>query len=139
MNNKNIMLGKDFLNIADRITECYGDESRRECSMQKSEGLIRSGISRAYYAAFIIARYAVGLEYLRGKDIHEKVITRLKEDGHEDIADKLFELRMKRNNADYDVYKHIPVRMLEWATITAKEVIDEILKRYKYRISMNTI
>ena len=135
MSDKSVKLGNEFLNIARSIANCY-ESNAHECIIMRNEGLIRSGVSRAYYAAFIIARLAVRLEYFRRKEVHEKVIDRLKEDGHADIADKLFKLRMKRNDADYDVYINITAKTLKWAIKIANDVIRELFSRYEHQLSL---
>lgn len=124
-------IGNEFLSIAENIAKCY-ERDKHECNIAKSEGLIRSGISRAYYAAFLIARYVLGLEYLELSKVHRRVVDILKENGHANIADKLAKLREERNNADYDVYRTMQVKTLIWAVCTAKNIIEEILKRYQY-------
>ena len=98
--NRTIKMSSEFLKVAEDITSCYeGKDST--CNIGKSEGLIRSGVSRAYYAAFILARHALRLDYIEKPEIHEMVIEGLKNDGHPEIADKLHRLRKKRNDADY--------------------------------------
>ncbi len=124
---RNIKIGNEFLKVAEDIAKCY-KEDVLECSIAKSEGLIRSGVSRAYYAAFLIARYAIGLEYLMSSEVHKRVIDTLKESGYANIADKLVDLRRKRNTADYDTYVSLGIGVLTWATQVARNVIEELLK-----------
>lgn len=71
-----------------------------------TDGLARSAVSRAYYAAFHRALdYAVHhLEYRRQNvpQEHEFVRNRLSERGFADQADDLDTLRLLRNRCDYD-------------------------------------
>ncbi len=69
----------------------------------------RSAVSRAYYAAFHIARRLfrkAGFAVPRGEQSHAYLWLRLVNSGHKDVITaglNLSELRGDRNNADYDL------------------------------------
>ena len=75
-----------------------------------NEAHIRSGISRYYYSGFGYARlYLINemneYEYISRHEIHKRVCERLmesKNDTESSIGEKLNELRIIRNEADYD-------------------------------------
>lgn len=112
------------------------------CPLKVDEGLLRSAISRAYYAVFTMMRHALGPQYedlnylrqlseLRKCGVHELIINILKESGHPDLADKLFHLRRKRVVVDYDVYVKISHKDLVWTVTVVREVLSEVCKRFR--------
>ncbi len=92
------------------------------------EGWIRTGIGRSYYAAFLVARKFLGLEYLTSSEVHRKVIEELNTIDSS-LAYKLKTLRDLRNDADYDMVKRSNEKDLEYAVILSKNVIEQIISR----------
>lgn len=96
------MNGRDFLNSARRLA-AGPDESDW-----------RSAVSRAYYAAFHVARdllAALGFQTPRADRAHNYLYARLNNSGDagvEDVAKRLHELRRRRNQADYDLLPPLP-------------------------------
>jgi uncharacterized protein (UPF0332 family) len=88
---------RDFLDVADALIE------------GASEAEWRSAVSRAYYAAFHIARQLLrqcGFRVPDGEQAHAYLWLRLSNCGHPDIQNtgrELRELRTVRNWADYDL------------------------------------
>lgn len=91
------MTGKDFLEVAEALTN------------GPSEPYWRSGTSRAYYAAFHVAKDALqrrGIRIPPTAEGHERVIRCLNNSDNEDLAQAatgLGTLRLNRNAADYDL------------------------------------
>ncbi len=92
------------------------------------EGWIRTGVGRSYYAAFLVARKFLHLEYFTSSEVHRKVIERLST-MNPSLADKLRTLRDLRNDADYDMVKRPNEKDLEYAVILSKDVIEQIISR----------
>ena len=91
---------KEFLSFADKLM----------ASSERPEALIRTAISRAYYAAFLEARERVRRIYpqdfvklQRPADVHALVRDLLKRKGQFSLSDKLFSLFLERGHADYDL------------------------------------
>jgi uncharacterized protein (UPF0332 family) len=79
-----------------------------ELAKRNDEASLRSSISRAYYGVFCIARNILGYKNYRGKDVHQKVISELKQNKDRLLRKSgwnLDELRRKRNDADYQEEK----------------------------------
>ncbi len=114
---------KGFLTISRRILKAL-EEGERALDME-GEGLrecwIRTGISRAYYAAFLVARRKVGLEGYERPDVHKKVIERL----DPITGQKLADLRKGRNDADYVLNREFKIGELKWACQVAERLISE--------------
>jgi uncharacterized protein (UPF0332 family) len=75
-----------------------------ELAKRNDEASLRSSISRAYYGVFCIARNILGYKNYKGKNVHQKVIDKLKQNGSEfpkKLGQYLDELRRARNKADY--------------------------------------
>jgi uncharacterized protein (UPF0332 family) len=88
---------RDFLDVADALIE------------GSSEAEWRSAVSRAYYAAFHIARQLLrqcGFQVPEADQAHAYLWLRLSNCGHPDVQNaghELKELRTARNWADYDL------------------------------------
>lgn len=96
-----------YLLLAERLVNLAADPT---ISQPEREAMLRSAISRAYYAAFLLAR-----NYLRDQD-GDKAISKLsqvhiyvadkfsssKNQVRRNIGWKLYLLRKMRNSADYD-------------------------------------
>src|SRR6267154_1443857 len=91
------MTGRDFLPLARQLLGLGGEAARR------------SAVSRAYYAAFHVARdLLAGLGFVvpRADRAHEYLYRRLNNCGLPTVrvaAGKLHDLRSRRNQADYDL------------------------------------
>jgi uncharacterized protein (UPF0332 family) len=132
---------REFLNVAD--TWAMGD----------GEAEWRSGASRAYYAAFHVARdllSALGFAVPRADQAHAYLWQRLNNCGHPDVqeaGDFLDKTRSRRNGADYDLHRPFPqraaVEQVEFAlrviqlldavatAPTVRTVITEAMKLYE--------
>jgi uncharacterized protein (UPF0332 family) len=77
----------DFLHLAKKLLS--GDEAS-----------LRTAVSRAYCASFLLARDRLGLSS-RAPEVHQEVIKRMYDTGPS-IAHNLHLLRHNRNSADYD-------------------------------------
>lgn len=88
------------------------------------EGKIRTVIGRAYYASFLIARGAVGINE-KTPEVHRKVVSMLYR-RNPVIANKLHLLRRERNFADYELGITLSVNDAESAIVLAEAVINEI-------------
>ncbi len=118
-----------FYEISNAISKCYSSRTDT-CGLKVNEGLIRTAISRAYYAVFFIAREALGLRNIRDPTVHARIIGGLHEDGFPDLANKIKYLRDKRNNADYSVYFSMSPKKIEWLIRLADNIIAEIQEKY---------
>jgi uncharacterized protein (UPF0332 family) len=91
------MNGRDFLPLARQLIGMSGEAARR------------SAVSRAYYAAFHVARdllAGLGFTTPRADRAHEYLYRRLNNSGLAPVrvaANQLHDLRARRNQADYDV------------------------------------
>jgi hypothetical protein len=95
------------------------------------EALWRSGVSRAYYAAYChvrnYARDRLGFQPRRSADDHAKLREHLRRNqGYIEIADLLNQLRSWRNNCDYDDITHRLENMTKNAIQYAREIFDRI-------------
>jgi len=88
------------------------------------EGKIRTAIGRAYYASFLIARGAVGINE-KTPEVHRRVVSDLYR-RNPVIANKLHLLRRQRNFADYDMGVPLRVNDAESAIVLAEAVINEV-------------
>jgi len=116
-----------FRNIALRISSSL--KSCRDIPLKKreEEAWIRTGISRLYYAAFLIARDKLSLGSYTRSDVHKLVINKLAI--IDPIAkDKLSDLRRKRNQADYNTRRPMTINDLLWSLTTAEDIIKRLLK-----------
>lgn len=125
-----------FLNFAKEIVKCYRESGK--CYVTKNQGLLRSCISRAYYAAFLIARYVTKLDYYTGEDVHRKVVETLEQLNLPDIADMLASLRRKRNMADYNLVQTVNIKHATLAVNIAEEVIRKIKENFKTILKTET-
>jgi len=114
---------RKFLDVADELSD--GDE----------EAHWRSATSRAYYAAFHVARRLfrdVGFVTPRGERVHAYLCHRLNNSGHPEVAQSstwLEDLRDLRNRADYDVDSPFERAVALSAVVQALDVIrllDEV-------------
>jgi uncharacterized protein (UPF0332 family) len=91
------MIGRDFLPLA------------KQLASGTTEAEWRTSVSRSYYAAFHVTREllaALGFVVPRDDKAHHHLYMRLNNCGHISVktaAGKLFALRRRRNQADYDL------------------------------------
>lgn len=85
---------------------------------------IRTAIGRVYYASFLIARDAVGINE-KTPEVHRRVVSALYR-RNPVIANKLHLLRRQRNFADYDMGITLSVNDAESAIMLAEAVINEV-------------
>ncbi len=90
------------------------------------EGWIRTGVGRSYYAAFLVARRTLELEYLTTSEVHKRVVELLKEIDSQS-ANMLMTLRDLRNQADYDIGKEFNEKELEYSVVLSKNIIKRII------------
>jgi len=111
-----------FLSISQKILRALEEGSTLDL---KGGGLeecwIRTGVSRAYYAAFLSARRRVGLEGYSKSDVHKRVVERL----DPVTGSKLRELRQYRNDADYNLRGKVGMEELKWVCYVAERLIRE--------------
>ncbi|MCS7386220.1 MAG: hypothetical protein NDF55_05725 [archaeon GB-1867-005] len=98
----------DFLLFAIEIKDQLEARQAGKYKITLTQGVLRTCISRAYYAAFLYARCVTDLERyrrpigIRSASIHNKVIDRLKEMDIP-VADMLYNLKKARGKADYNI------------------------------------
>jgi uncharacterized protein (UPF0332 family) len=109
------MNGRDFLSLARTLTN------------QGTEPARRTAISRAYYAAFHVARdwlESLGFVFPDSDRSHAYLWLRLQNCGEaavEDAGRDLQDLRSERNVADYDL--HLPVTAVRAATAIQESTV----------------
>jgi uncharacterized protein (UPF0332 family) len=114
------MDGRDFLALAEQWV------------LGSTEAEWRSAVSRAYYAAFHVARQLLrrcGFAVPRADQAHAYLARRLAYAGHPDVCragTRLNSLRGDRNRADYDL--HLPMTQAHAAAQVqiAKEIIHHL-------------
>ena len=100
---------------------------------QNNEACFRSGISRAYYGVFCIARNMAGYKNMKGAKVHKKVIDHYRDSSiswEQYVGNILDQLRKLRNEADYDEEKVITYDLAQRVLIKSKD----ILKKLKVKI-----
>lgn len=70
-------------------------------SENADEAVYRTVVGRAYYAAFLAARNQAGIQ-TRTVDVHDKTKDHYLTRSKSAIANRLGEMRIARNDADYD-------------------------------------
>ena len=104
----------DFLHLAEKLMK------------ERNEASIRTSISRAYYASFLIAKDKLSI-MLKPPDVHKEVIKQLYK--LSPIAgNSLHNLRRLRNTADYDIKTKVTANEGDTALKLAKLVILEMEK-----------
>jgi uncharacterized protein (UPF0332 family) len=113
---------KEYLTLAERL------------QMDGGQACFRSSISRAYYAAFCIARDKVGLkdyepQRLGDVPIHKKVIFTLRDSkkmSEKETSLILDQLRKMRNDADYLAEMTVTSDYVDRAISKSKEILQKI-------------
>ncbi|MCS7364768.1 MAG: HEPN domain-containing protein [archaeon GB-1867-035] len=130
---RGLNIADDFLLFAIEIKDQLEARQTGKYKVTLTQGVLRTCISRAYYAAFLYARRVTNLERYRRPigikrvSIHNTVIDRLKEMGIP-VADMLYNLKKARGKADYNIYSTITPNKVIWAVKVAQQIID-FLKR----------
>lgn len=107
----------DFIRLADALIK------------SKDEASLRSGISRAYYGVFCIARNRKGFKNYKKPDVHRKVIDKYQNSNSNKeryIGRVLDGLRRERNDADYDEDKMISPSLAQRNLLKAKKILDKL-------------
>ncbi len=110
---------KEFIILSDNIVKM--DPS--------NEANLRTGISRAYYGVFCIARNRKGLKNDKSGKVHRNVINSYKtsNDKNEKYIGKILDdLRRQRNDADYDEDKEIGIDLTERVLLKTKEILKKL-------------
>ena len=125
---------RDFLELADWLDEHPVDDS----TLTAHDAALRTVISRAYYAAFHVARGFVDHEVRAGvilwpatrRSIHDKVWDVLKDHPDQDVAAlavKGADLKRQRTEADHSIAPNSDrAKLARRARRRAREIIAEI-------------
>ncbi len=114
---RSLMDGRDFVPVADAL------------AARSTEADWRSAVSRAYYAAFHVARqllHSCGFAVPRGDQAHAYLWLRLANAGHVNVCqagNDLSLLRRHRNEADYHLSRPLDQATTLARVGTAKEII----------------
>ena len=114
------MNGRDFLPLA------------RALAAEATEAAWRSGLSRAYYAAFHVARdlmESLGFAVPKADAAHKHMAWRLGNCGDvqvEDVGRKLDILRGDRNSADYDMRHPMPQTFAQQRVKMAEQIVQTL-------------
>jgi uncharacterized protein (UPF0332 family) len=92
-----------------------------------NDSVPRSAISRAYYAAFLHTRNKAGITEMSGA-VHQMTIDFCYNVGCNKIAQKLDNLRLERNRADYDLHRHFNQVLAGQQIKRAYDIINAIDK-----------
>ena len=113
----------EYLTVAEALVDGRG-------TLAPEEACCRAAISRAYYAAYGVARsHARDNERLslqRTGGDHQRVLLHYRcrpDRAHQEIAELLFRLRRQRNQADYDDQKPSTVAGAHTALRRARQVL----------------
>ena len=90
---------EDFLQLPKAIDQAIQKGS--SITSIVDEAILRTGIGRCYYTAFLKGRDYLGLSGTFKKDIHKVVLEELKQKGMWGVASDLFDLKQLRIKADY--------------------------------------
>jgi uncharacterized protein (UPF0332 family) len=115
-----MMDGREFLTVADDL------------AVGENEADWRSAISRAYYAAFHVARAVLvqcGFDAPIGDQAHAYLWLRLSNCGHPDLEEvgrRLSRLRSLRNQADYQLAVSVEQPQAASYVLMATEIIETL-------------
>lgn len=112
-----------------RLAEYLPNNLREDCFAK--EAALRSSVSRAYYAAFCLARrYARNnngyVMFAYTKNVHIDLCNHFRHKGRAAIANHLETLKMLRNNCDYDDVVENIDNVLKQSLKLAKGVIRQL-------------
>jgi len=118
----------DYIELAESMIDSVN--RGRDMPISKSSPVLRTAISRLYYAAFLFAREVLkdrGVKIPQDTQVHRFVASKL---GEKDkfLADQLIDLRKMRNRADYDLPPKYSVTAKDArrALTIARSIIDGI-------------
>lgn len=89
------------------------------------QAYFRSAISRAYYGAFLRARDKAGIT-TKGANVHEETANYYLVRNCAAISNRLNELRVLRNKADYDISESFDRRKVQGALSRAVSIFKEL-------------
>ena len=89
------------------------------------EAHVRTIISRAYYSAFLVARDKAGITD-DSPGVHQKVWSHYSSAGKTTLANRLEDLRLKRNRADYHMKLTMTSRDSGMALAWARSILKEL-------------
>ena len=89
------------------------------------EACARAVVSKAYYGAFLEARNKAGIAD-KSSGVHKKVHDHYFDAGKLALANRLDELRVRRNEADYDTSLTITSMDSGKALARARKILEEI-------------
>ena len=99
-------------------------------SFDCQEAVQRTIVSRAYYAAFCMAKEAIEhkckISFQKSADTHERVRFEYKKQGRSDISDTLTELRRFRNMCDYEKDIKNLHSLVKISLQTSEQIISKI-------------
>ncbi|MFX1396851.1 MAG: HEPN domain-containing protein [Promethearchaeota archaeon] len=106
-----------FLEIAKKI---------KDCTTFNEDGILRTSVGRAYYAAFLTIRSRLELKGFSYNSVgqHSDVRDNLKDLGYDTLANFLEELFNKRVVADYNLKKSIDHKLCEYCILLSEEIIN---------------
>ena len=111
----------DFVKLAKKLIE------------DREEASLRSGISRAYYGVFCIARNRKGLKNYKKGDVHRVVIESFKNSNdfnEQYVGWVLDELRRNRNHADYEEDKRIDSNLAQRVLDKTERALERLEVKY---------
>lgn len=108
--------GTDFYQFASDLYSAAKEEE---------EAKIRSIVSRAYYGAFLASRDKAGITSMSAT-VHAQTSQHYLNIGKSSVANRLDDLRTRRNNADYDTGIKIDKRKAGEALVYAKKILDDL-------------
>jgi uncharacterized protein (UPF0332 family) len=92
------------------------------------EAKYRTSISRAYYAAYLTARCeleSTGIDFSKSVTVHKEVFEQLKKKNKR-VSNMLFNLRLKRNDADYELGMKIQKGLALSCLKSSRHIVDNI-------------
>lgn len=108
---------KEFIRLAEELIN------------RSDEASLRSGISRAYYGVFCIARNKKGFKNSTHPNVHKQVIMEYCNSYNPTekyIGEVLDKLRKERNDADYNEDKVINSQLAQRILLKAKDILGKL-------------
>jgi len=127
---------KDFFEVSKNIHDALKTpEKLLKIHSEYITAWIRTGISRAYYAAFLLTNDISGYRF-GGKNAHDQLCRVLKtmRGVYAKIGSKLNSLRKRRLQADYNLAYKPSLGELQWAVKTAEDIIAKACKFWQHSI-----
>lgn len=92
---------------------------------QLDEACARAVVAKAYYGCFLEARNRAGIAD-KTTSVHKKVHEHYSKAGNTALANRLKDLRLKRNDADYDTNLTVTTRNSGQALALARKILEEL-------------